>query len=96
MHYKNGREAKAGDTAVTTTGGMYSSVGILHSLVPGSETCNGTITPVYTGSQGVNIKDCLHIDDIRRAAEKGLIRDTSMGAGSNPLPGPHPEVAPIK
>ncbi len=62
MHYKNGREAKAGDRVVQVVNGY--SAGILHSVQPGSDSCNGRIaTPGYNDPY-VSIKDCLHVDDI--------------------------------
>lgn len=62
MHYKNGREAKPGDTVIWLNG-TYSKVGILHSLQPGSDTCNGKLAQT-TNSDLINIKDCIHIEDV--------------------------------
>lgn len=62
MHYKNGREAKEGDKVVSPYG-----MGILHSVSAQSETCNGRIAAITPNDPYVNIKDCLHMDDINAA-----------------------------
>jgi len=67
MHYKNGREAKAGDMVVNFNGTITQS-GILHSLVAGSDCCNGRLTMPTASDPYINIKDCLHVDDIAAAA----------------------------
>lgn len=64
MHYKNGREAKAGDKVVNLTQGIG---GILHSTNAQSTTCNGRIAQTSTSDPYVNINECLHVDDIAAA-----------------------------
>ena len=66
MHYKNGREAKQGDMVVNFNGTITQS-GILHSLVAGSDSCNGRLTMPTASDPYINIKDCLHVDDIAAA-----------------------------
>ncbi|MFZ3043884.1 MAG: hypothetical protein WA058_02120 [Minisyncoccia bacterium] len=66
MHYKNGREAKEGDKVVCIGGGMIVT-GILHSVNAQSDTCNGRLAPTSQSDPYVNIKDCLHIDDVAAA-----------------------------
>ncbi|HVS71335.1 MAG TPA: hypothetical protein VHQ47_08790 [Phycisphaerae bacterium] len=82
MHYRNGREAKNGDTIIKI-GSQYRSdgtvvpiieaVGVLHNAVPGNDYCNGSIAPISTSVAGVCMCDCLHIDDVMALlVEKGL------------------------
>jgi hypothetical protein len=82
MHYRNGREAKNGDTVVQLEmdGGKPVAVGQLVNAVPGNDTCNGQI--VVTGSSagygaavviGACLCDCLHVEDVTSVlADKGL------------------------
>jgi hypothetical protein len=73
MHYRNGREAKNGDTVVRLNGGKIEAMGVLHNAVPGNDYCNGTIAPLLTSPQYACMVDCLHIDDIAALlAERGL------------------------
>ncbi len=65
MHYKNGREAKAGDRIVQIVGGTAS--GILHSVNAQSDSCNGRVGAISSNDPYVNINDCLHVDDIAAA-----------------------------
>lgn len=75
MHYRNGREAKNGDTIVQLEGGRIRSFGTLHSATPGNDYCNG-----YVAVQGGHFPgdlacmcDCLHVDDVATIlADKGL------------------------
>ena len=78
MHYRNGREAKNGDTVAqigckpdgTPT---ISGIGILHDAEPGNDYCNGSIAPIGTVPTAACLCDCLHIDDIAAMLkEKGL------------------------
>jgi hypothetical protein len=64
MHYKNGREAKAGDVVLNLSTG---NTGILHTVNAGSESCNGRIARVTSNDDYVTIGECLHLDDIRAA-----------------------------
>ena len=68
MHYKNGREAKAGDKVVGISNGNVTT-GILHSLQPGATTCNGRLAATTQGDAYVTIGDCLHVDDAKEAFE---------------------------
>jgi hypothetical protein len=72
MHYRNGREAKNGDTMVKLEGGKIVSFGVLHDATPGNDYCNGSIAPIAK-DQMACIVDCLHVDDLAAIlAEKGL------------------------
>jgi hypothetical protein len=76
MHYRNGREAKNGDTVVqlTTSGpAKITAVGVLHNATPGNDYCNGSIAPINTGVVMACMCDCLHVDDLAEILkEKGL------------------------
>ncbi len=64
MHYKNGREANAGDKVFSLTHGI---AGILHSPSSQSSTCNGRIANVGANDPYVTVSECLHVDDIAKA-----------------------------
>lgn len=75
MHYRNGREAKNGDTVVQleTSGAKITAVGILYNATPGNDYCNGDIAPICGSRSGACMCDCLHMDDVAALlAEKGL------------------------
>jgi uncharacterized OB-fold protein len=74
MHYRNGREAKNGDKIVQLTGeGKVEAFGVLHSAVPGNDTCNGHIAIIQSPDDYACMVDCLHVDDVAAIlAEKGL------------------------
>lgn len=84
MHYRNGREAKNGDIIIqlgdryaedgkTLTGGVITSVGVLHSAKPGNDYCNGSLAPIQNAITNACMCDCLHIDDVAEMLkEKGL------------------------
>ena len=65
MHYKNGREAKAGDKIVNLPTGLS---GVLHSPNAKSETCNGRIAAISQNDPYVTLGECLHLDDIAASA----------------------------
>lgn len=65
MHYKNGRVAQAGDRIVQVMGGA--AHGVLHSVNPGSDSCNGRVATITSADPYVNIHDCLHVDDVSAA-----------------------------
>lgn len=66
MHYKNGREAKNGDKVVVIPAYGTPHIGILHSAVAGNDFCNGVVAPIMPQT-GVNLKECLHLDDVLKA-----------------------------
>lgn len=74
MHYRNGREAKNGDTIVSLgfNGGRVEAFGILSDAVPGNDYCNGKIIHATIDNTAC-LCDCLHVDDLAAIlAEKGL------------------------
>ena len=65
MHYRNGREAKNGDTIVQLgEGGRITAAGVLHSATPGNDHCNGFIAPMQDVRTMACLVDCLHVDDV--------------------------------
>lgn len=74
MHYRNGREAKNGDTVIQIGfNGKINAVGVVYNAVPGNDHCNGSLAPIQQTVTGACMCDCLHIDDLMEIlAEKGL------------------------
>ena len=75
MHYRNGREAKNGDTIVSLgiDGGKIKAVGVLFDAVPGNDYCNGALAPIQPTPSTACLCDCLHVDDVAALLkEKGL------------------------
>ena len=74
MHYRNGREAKNGDKVVKLSyeRGKIVAFGVLYDAIPGSDYCNGGISPIINDTNAC-MCDCLHVDDLAEIlAEKGL------------------------
>lgn len=78
MHYKNGRGAKNGDKVVLLPAHAYSSpvIGILYDAQAGNDFCNGKIAPITPNDPCPNLKEVLHIDDVK-AALPDDVPDTS-------------------
>lgn len=76
MHYKNGREAKNGDKVVLISAYQTAVIGILYDAVVGNDTCNGRIAIISPGDPCPNLKECLHLDDVKAALTQ-LVRDVS-------------------
>ncbi len=82
MHYRNGREAKNGDTIIQigekyvdgkTLVPYIAAVGVLFNATAGNDYCNGSIAPIQSIPHGACLCDCLHMDDIAAMLkEKGL------------------------
>lgn len=65
MHYRNGREAKNGDSMVMLNdSGQIVAFGVLHSAVPGNDYCNGNIAVIQQPNDYACMVDCLHVDDV--------------------------------
>lgn len=64
MHYRNGREAKAGDRILDL---KTRTAGILYDPNPTTNTCNGRVAVERPHDVYVNIGDCIHLDDVREA-----------------------------
>jgi hypothetical protein len=69
MHYKNGREAKQGDKIVLVrTDPLVAPLsGILYNVNAQSDSCNGRVAVCSGDDTYVNIKDCLHVEDVASA-----------------------------
>ena len=85
MHYRNGREAKNGDKVVVLQeydGKVYAAeIGILYDAVAGNDTCNGRIAAIRQTDTCPNLKDCLHLGDLRAAlGELDNVPVTDAGA----------------
>jgi hypothetical protein len=76
MHYKNGREAKNGDKVMFVNEYGAAEVGVLYDATPGNDFCNGKLAPIRGSNSMPNLKECLHLDDVR-ALLKGDVPDTS-------------------
>lgn len=66
MHYANGREAKNGDKVahVSPYDGNV-TVGILYDAKAGNDYCNGKLALVSASNPCPNLKECLHLDDLK-------------------------------
>jgi hypothetical protein len=75
VHYKNGREAKNGDKVVLQRYDGSLVTGILFDATPGNDCCNGKLAVISGGEPCPNLKDCLHLDDVKdllKAADPDL------------------------
>lgn len=74
MHYRNGREAKNGDSIIQIGhAGKIVNLGVLFDAKPGSDYCNGAIAPTSNSVSGACLCDCLHLEDVQALLkEKGL------------------------
>lgn len=70
MHYKNGREAKNGDKVIMQSYNGNLVVGILYDATAGNDFCNGKLAVVTSNDPCPNLKDCLHLDDVKAAIEQ--------------------------
>ena len=68
MHYANGREAKNGDKVVWKLYNGQIIVGILYDAVAGNDYCNGRIAVQQINDPCPNLKEVLHFDDFKDAA----------------------------
>ncbi|OQA09457.1 MAG: hypothetical protein BWY66_00556 [bacterium ADurb.Bin374] len=66
MHYKNGREAKAGDQIVGRDYDGSVLAGVLVGPNPASDTCNGRLisSSLVNSAPLISLKDFVHADDI--------------------------------
>lgn len=83
MHYANGREAKNGDKIVLVNPYSVPGVftGVLIDATAGNDYCNGTLIPFQQVSACPNLKECLHIDDVKAIlADPSSVPDVSKPA----------------
>ena len=89
MHYANGRKAKNGDKVVVIPNYGSPYVGILYDALAENDYCNGKVALISSSDPCPNLKECLHLDDVRGA----LPKDISAVADSRPTtadPTPQP------
>ncbi len=67
MHFRNGREARNGDKVVHMNEYGTWQVGILYDAVPGNDYCNGKLAITSSNDPCPNLKECLHLDDVKAA-----------------------------
>ena len=65
MHYKNGREAKNGDKVMVFPSYGAPYVGVMYDSVAGNDYCNGKVVPISPTDPMVNLREALHLDDVR-------------------------------
>jgi hypothetical protein len=65
MHYANGREAKNGDKVIMLNAYNGPVVGILYEAQAGNDFCNGKLAPISPSDPCPNLKECLHVDDLK-------------------------------
>lgn len=80
MHYANGRPAKNGDKVVLLSQYGAPVIGILYDATAGNDYCNGRIAPVAPNDCCPNLKEVLHLDDVKGALGGSLaeVPDTSQ------------------
>lgn len=76
MHYKNGREAKNGDKVVLMNDYGQAALGILYDATAGNDYCNGKLAPISPSDPCPNLKECLHLDDVKAAVDAALTPST--------------------
>jgi hypothetical protein len=72
MHYKNGREAKEGDSAIANNGQKIIA-GTLHSLQSNATSCNAQLAypvPGCVNNASVTVGECVHAEDAFNAMQK--------------------------
>jgi hypothetical protein len=67
MHFKNKREARNGDPVICRGYNGQITVGKIHSLAPGQDTCNCTVAEVVMG--GVNQLTCQTVGHLYHAED---------------------------
>lgn len=77
MHYKNGREAKNGDKVVLISDYGAAVLGVLYDATAGNDYCNGKIAPIAPNDPCPNLKECLHLDDVKAAIDAAAAKDAS-------------------
>lgn len=77
MHYKNGREAKNGDKVALITD-YGAAIGILYDATAGNDYCNGKIAVIAPNDPCPNLKECLHIDDVRLALAESVFPKSDL------------------
>lgn len=87
MHYKNGRKAKNGDKVILIPSYGSPVAGILYDAVAGNDHCNGRIAATSQSDPCPDLKEVLHIDDVKAAT----IPDSTVAA--TPVLAPNPAMS---
>lgn len=87
MHYKNGREAKNGDKVVLFPSYGAPIIGILYDATAGNDYCNGKIAPTAPNDPMPNLKECLHLDDVKTAVAESPVTNPAVPVGTPPTTG---------
>lgn len=84
MHYANGRPAKNGDKVVILSQYGAPVIGILYDATAGNDFCNGKIAPTKPNDPCPNLKECLHLDDVKAllGADIAAVPDVSVEINS--------------
>jgi len=77
MHYKNGRQANEGDPVLLKDYTGKVITGTMHSLNPGSESCNASVAVVVPGGVNqftcVTVGQCFYAEDAFNAIEADIL-----------------------
>jgi hypothetical protein len=84
MHYKNGREAKAGDKVISINNGNVVT-GIIHSLQANGGTCNARVAVTTQSDPYVTMSECMHVDDVVKATDVVVVWEKTSQARSQVL-----------
>lgn len=72
MHYKNGREAKVGDTVFARSYDGTPFTAVVVKATPGATTCNLTAVPLpATNTVSLTAGECYHADDMQTPQPAG-------------------------
>lgn len=77
MHYRNGREAKNGDKVVFINAYGAAVIGVLYDAQANNDFCNGKLAPISPQDPMPNLKECLHLDDVKPLVLAREVPDTS-------------------
>jgi hypothetical protein len=64
MHYRNGREAKAGDVILSLQTGK---TGVMYEAVAGVKQCSARLAQIHQNDEYITVGECLHLDDVAAA-----------------------------
>jgi len=66
MHYKNGREAKAGDVIINL---QTIKIGVMYETVAGVKQCSARLAVTSQNDEYITVGECLHLDDVAHSAK---------------------------
>jgi len=92
MHYKNGREAKTGDSVITKNYSGNLTAGVIYDLVPGG-TCNCSVAVLVPGGTQQltcqNVGNMYHVEDAFAAIEPKIM----PGEAAQQVEAPKPQTS---